>query len=335
MKAMQLREPATIYNKPLSLVDLPDPEPGAGEVRIRVVTCGLCHTDLHTVEGDLSLPKLPLVPGHQVVGFVDRLGEGVVDFEVGARVGVPWLHKTCGTCYFCGREEENLCDHANFTGLHVDGGFAELMVAPAAFVYPLPDRFNAEEVAPLLCAGIIGYRALRLSDVQPGEKLGLFGFGASAHVAIQVAIHRGIETYVFTRGEEHKRLASELGAVWTGNAADNPPERLDRAILFAPAGTMVIDMLRVLRKGGTASIASIYMSPIPEFDYGKYLQGERTLRSVTASTRADARELLALAAEIPVRTEVESFPLAEANEALIRLRERSIRGAGVLRVSDG
>ncbi len=334
MKAMQFREPGIIYNKPLVLVDLPEPVPGVGEVRIRVLTCGICHTDLHTVEGDLVLPRLPLVPGHQVVGIVDRLGEGVEDIAVGMRVGVPWLHETCGSCFFCGREEENLCDDARFTGLHVDGGYAELMVAPAPFVYPLPDSFDAEGVAPLLCAGIIGYRALRLSDVQPGEKLGLFGFGASAHVAIQVAIHRGIETYVFTRGEEHKQLARELGAFWTGSAAENPPKPLDRTILFAPAGNMVIDMLRVLRKGGTASIASIFMSRIPEFDYGKYLQGERTLRSVTASTRTDARELLALAAEIPIRTEVESFPLEEANEALTKLRERSIRGAGVLRVSD-
>jgi propanol-preferring alcohol dehydrogenase len=316
------------------MVELPEPEPAAGQVRLRVLTCGLCHTDLHTVEGDLELPKLPLVPGHQVVGIVDRLGEGVEGIAEGTRVGVPWLHRTCGTCPFCGRDEENLCDNAEFTGLHVDGGYAEQMVAPADFVYPLPERFDEVQVAPLLCAGIIGYRALRLSEVRPGEKLGLFGFGASAHVAIQVAIHRGIETYVFTRGEEHKRLAEELGAVWTGSAADNPPEPLDRAILFAPAGRLVVDMLRVLRKGGTASIASIYMSPIPEFDYGEYLYGERTLRSVTASTRQDARELLEVAAEIPVRTAVECFPLAEANEALIRLRDSTIRGAGVLRVSE-
>ncbi len=325
MKAMQLAKPRPIYDRPLALVDLPEPEPGPGEVKIRVQACGLCHTDLHTVEGDLPLPRLPLVPGHQVVGVVESVGEGVETIAPGARVGVPWLNSTCGGCAFCARGEENLCDNAVFTGYHVDGGYAEVMTAPADFVSPLPESFDAEQAAPLLCAGIIGYRALRLSGMAKGERLGLYGFGASAHVAIQVAIHSGAEVYVFTRGEAHRRLARELGATWTGAASDTAPALLDRAILFAPAGGLVIDMLRALRKGGSATVASISMSPIPEIDYGRYLYGERVLRSVTASTRRDAAELLALAEEIPIRTEVEVFPLEEANEGLIRLRESTIR----------
>ncbi len=332
MRAYQLKRPGPIGTAPLELVDVAEPGPEPGEIRLHVKACGLCHTDLHTVEGELELPRLPVIPGHQVVGVIDRLGEGVRGFQIGERVGVAWLHQTCGSCVDCNRDRENLCEGAIFTGFHRDGGYAEKMVVPAAFAHVLPDRFDDYHVAPLLCAGIIGYRALRLSEYEPGDRLGLFGFGASAHVAIQVAVHRGAKPYVFTRGREHRELAEALGAVWTGGADDDPGVRLDSAVMFAPAGPLVLDMLGHLRRGGTASIASIYMSKIPEWDYGKYLYGERTLRSVTAGTRRDGRELLQIAAEIPIRTEVEVFPFEELNEALLKLERSEIRGAGVLQV---
>ena len=333
MKAMRLQAPGPVEGAPLGLVDLPRPDPGHGEIRLRVTVCGLCHTDLHTVEGELSLPRLPLVPGHQVVGLVEARGPGAMRFREGDRVGVPWLYQTCGACAFCRRGEENLCDRARFTGYHVDGGYAEALVVHEAFVYRLPEQLADPLAAPLLCAGIIGYRALRLSEVKPGERLGLFGFGASAHIALQVARHWKCEVLVFTRGPAHQALALELGAVWVGSASDAPPEPIDRAILFAPAGRLVHNALRALRKGGTLAIAAIYLDPIPELDYGALLYGERTVRSVTASTRRDGKELLALASEIPIRTEVESFPLEAANEALLRLKRSEIRGAGVLEVA--
>lgn len=332
MKAMLLSESAPIEQSPLALGDLPIPDPGRGQIRIRVRVCGVCHTDLHTVEGELALPKLPVVPGHQIVGVVDALGEGVTRFQVGDRVGVPWLHQTCGQCDFCRRGDENLCESAQFTGLHVDGGYAEYTLAPAGFAYPIPDAFSDAAASPLLCAGIIGYRSLRLSEVEPGQRLGLYGFGASAHIAIQIARHWNCEVYIFTRSKSHRQLARELGAVWVGDARDDPGARMHSSITFAPAGWIVPEALRVLEKGGTLAINAIHMSPIPEMPYD-LIYYERTLRSVANSTRQDAGELLSIAAEIPIQTEVSLFPLENANQALQTLKASQIDGAAALTIS--
>ena len=331
MRAMVLTHPAPIEERPLELCEIPVPEPGPGEVRIRVSTCGVCHTDLHIAEGDLPLSKSPLILGHQIVGRVDALGPGTGRFAPGTRVGVAWLHWTCGECRYCLRGRENLCEKALFTGYQVDGGFAEYTLAPEAFVYPIPEGFSDEQAAPLLCGGIIGYRALRLSEAQPGDALGLYGFGASAHITIQVARHLGCKVYVFTRAEEHKRLARELGATWVGEAQDRPPEPLNAAIVFAPAGWIVPEALKSLDKGGTVALAGIHMSPIPEMPY-ELIYGERTVRSVANATREDGEELLRLAAEIPVKTETEVYKLEEANEVLLRLKQRRVQGAAVLRI---
>ena len=332
MKAMLLPKPAPIEQSPLALGDLPMPDPGRGQIRIRVHVCGVCHTDLHTVEGELVLPKLPVVPGHQIVGVVDALGEGVTGFQVGGRVGVPWLHRTCGQCGFCQGGDENLCESAQFTGLHVDGGYAEYMLAPAGFAYPIPDAFSDAEASPLLCAGIIGFRSLRLSEVQPGQRLGLYGFGASAHIAIQVARYWNCEVYVFTRSQSHRQLAHSLGAVWAGDARDDPGVRMHSSITFAPAGWIVPEALRVLEKGGTLAVNAIHMSPIPEMPYD-LIYCERTLRSVANSTRQDAEELLNIAAEIPIQTEVRLYPLENANQALQALKASQIDGAAALTIS--
>ncbi len=331
---MVLSQTRLVEDRPLAWTERPVPEPGPEEVRLSVKVCGVCHTDLHTVEGDLSLPKLPLVPGHQVVGVVEKRGPGATRLEIGQSVGVPWLYRSCGQCRFCERGLENLCENAQFTGLHVDGGYAEAMVVPQDFAYPVPERFSDTEAAPLLCAGIIGYRALRLSEIKPGERLGLYGFGASAHVTIQVACHWGCEVYVFTRSESHRQLARELGAVWVGGADDNPPVKMNGSIVFAPAGRLVLDALRVLDRAGTLALAGVTMTPIPEIDYDGLLYWERTVRSVANFTRQDARELLQLAAEIPIRTTVQTFLLREANEALIALKRSEIDGAGVLVVGE-
>ncbi len=341
MKAMVLREPKPVEEKPLELTDLPQPEPGPGQVRLKVRACGVCHTDLHLVEGEIATPKLPVVPGHQIVGTVDALGEGVTRFSPGDRVGVPWLYSADQTCEFCRQSLENLCENARFTGQHVDGGFAEYVVSVADFTYPLPEGFPDEQAAPLLCAGIIGYRSLRLSEIEPGcgtvrdrpQRLGLYGFGASAHVTIQMARHWDCEVYVFTRSEEHKQHARDLGAAWVGEAQDTPPAKLDSAVTFAPAGWLVPEVLRVLRKGGTLAINAIHMSPIPELPYD-LLYGEKTMRSVTNLTRRDAEEFLPLAAEIPIHTDVEVYPLEEANEVLRRLKDSEVKGAAVLEIGD-
>ena len=330
MKAMTLRSPRPAEESPLEMTDLPVPEVGAEEIRLRVRACGICHTDLHTVEGDLPLPKLPVVPGHQVVGIVDAVGEKVSRFAIGQRVGVPWLYRTCGTCEFCQRGLENLCRQARFTGLHADGGYAEAMVVHQDFAYPLPESFSDAAAAPLLCAGIIGYRALRLSGVRPGDRLGMWGFGASAHITLQVARYWGCEVYVFTRGEGHRRLARELGAAWAGGAEDDPPAMVHGGIIFAPAGHLVPQALRVLERGGTLALAGVTMTPIPELDYDRLLYWERVVRSVANFTRQDATEFLQLAAQIPVQTTVQTFPLDAANEALLALKRGQINGAGVL-----
>jgi propanol-preferring alcohol dehydrogenase len=331
MKAMRLNQAQPVETNPLEPVELPAPTPGPGEVRLRVCTCGVCRTDLHIVEGELELPTLPVIPGHQIVGVVERLGEQVAQFREGDRVGVPWLHSTCGQCAFCRRGRENLCESARFTGYHTDGGYAQYVIVSEGFAYPLPRGLTDMAVAPLLCAGVIGYRALRLSDVRPGERLGLFGFGGSAHIVIQIARYWDCDVYVFTRNKEHQRLAQELGAAWVGGVQDEPPNKIQSGIVFAPAGWIVLEALRMLEKGGTLSLAGIYMSPIPEMDYN-LLYHERTIRSAANSTREDVRELLRLADEIPLRTEVEVFPLEAANEALQRLKRSEIKGAGVLEI---
>ncbi|TAK05432.1 zinc-binding alcohol dehydrogenase family protein [bacterium] len=333
MLAALLRSPKPIDESPLILTELREPLPRAHEVRIRVRSCGICHTDLHTVEGELPLPKLPIVPGHQIVGVVDALGHEARRFKEGDRVGIAWLHHTCGSCRHCRRENENLCDRAEFTGLQADGGYAQWTTVHEAFAYFLPSAFPDRQAAPLLCAGVIGYRALRLSEIRKGERLGLFGFGASAHIVIQIARYWDCEVYVFTRSPEHQKHARELGAAWVGRAEDSLPERLQAAIIFAPAGALVLDALRVLDKGGTVALAGITMTPIPEIDYAK-LYHERKIRSVANATRRDAEEFLALAAEIPVRTEVETFSLSQINYALQKLKRSEIRGAGVVEMGE-
>jgi alcohol dehydrogenase, propanol-preferring len=329
MKAMIVDEPRPIDENPLAALELLEPLPERGEVRLRVLACGVCHTDLHIAEGDLPPIRRPIVPGHQIVGAVEQIGAGVNGVEVGDRMGVTWLGYTDNSCHYCLTGRENLCDKARFTGYHMNGGYAEQVVANADFLAPIPEALSETEAAPLLCAGIIGYRSLRLSEIRSRERLGLFGFGASAHLAIQVARHWGCEVYAFSRGEEHRQLALKLGAVWAGGAEDEPPEELDAAITFAPAGRLALAALAKLRKGGTLAINAIHMSPIPEMNY-ELLYGERTLRSVTNLTRQDAREFLEVAAEIPVEAAVEVFAMQEANEALRRLKEGEIEGAAVL-----
>ncbi len=329
MKAMVLREARPVEAAPLVLEDICDPAPGPGQIRLRVLACGVCRTDLHVVEGDLAAHRRPVVPGHQVIGLVDAVGSGVERFRAGDRVGVAWLHAACGACRFCLRGDENLCDAPAFTGYDVDGGYAEGLLANADFALAVPAGFSDVDAAPLLCAGVIGYRALRLSGAERGHRLGLLGFGASAHVTLQVAGHLGCEVYVFSRSEEHRALARSLGARWAGRAGESPPRPLDSAILFAPEGALVHDALRALDKGGTLALAGIHMTPIPETAY-ELVYGERVVRSVANATRDDADELLRIAAEIPVRVSVETYPLADANRALADLKASRIRGAAVL-----
>jgi len=333
MRAMVLAEAGPVEDSPLQLQEVNLPSPRAGEVRVRVHCCGICHTDLHTVEGDLPLPRLPLILGHQIVGVVDALGPGPHVLKEGDRIGIPWLHSTDGTCDYCLRGFENLCDNAQFTGYHVDGGYAEYAIVREDFAHAIPDQFSDENAAPLLCAGIIGYRSYRLSGARFGSRLGLYGFGASAHLALQLARYEGCEVYVFTRAQTHRDLATQLGAVWVGDGQDSPPNQLDSAIIFAPAGSLVPYALRALRKGGTLALAGITMSPIPEMDYS-LLYHERVIRSVANSTRDDCREFLSLAADAGLKTEIQIFPLEQANLALQALKKSEIKGAGVLRVAD-
>ena len=332
MRAMVLDNPKPAEQAPLTLRELPEPAPDPGEVRVRVRACGLCHTDLHTVEGDLPLPKLPLVPGHQVVGIVDATGPQVRRLREGDRVGIPWLFSTDQTCAYCRSGDENLCDQARFTGYHVNGGYADAVVVAEDFAYPIPAAFTDLNAAPLLCAGIIGYRSWRKSAVRRGDRLGLYGFGASAHIVIQLARHSGQQVSVFTRAPAHQQLASRLGAAWAGRAEEAPPGELDAAIIFAPAGALVPLALAAVRKAGRVVLAGISMTPIPQMDYSLLYQ-ERALLSVANSTRQDAREFLELAAQVPVRTEVQVFNLEQANQALDALKHSRIEGAGVLRIS--
>jgi propanol-preferring alcohol dehydrogenase len=334
MKAMVAHEVAPIETSPLRLETWPDPMPGPGEIRIRVEVCAICRTDLHVIEGDLPRQKQPIIPGHQAVGVVDAIGSDCRHLKVGQRVGIAWLRHTCGVCFFCQRGHENLCESAQFTGYHADGGFAELAVVPEAFAYEISHNFTPAEAAPLLCAGIIGYRSLRRADLPQGGNLGLFGFGSSAHVVMQVARHRGSRVFVVTRGASHRDLALQMGAAWAGESTDGLPEPLDSIILFAPAGELVPPALSALRKGGTLSLAGIYMSQIPALDYEQHLFYERNVHSVTANTRADGRDLLTEAAAIPIRPHVTCYPLAEANRALQDLNADRINGTGVLTVMD-
>ena len=332
MKAMVLEGHGDIGSAPLQLEDRPVPSPGPGEILLRVRCCGVCHTDLHIVEGELPEIKLPRIPGHQIVGMVEECGPEADRFERGRRVGVPWLYSTCGACRYCATGKENLCPAALFTGLDVHGGYAEYVTVHEDYAYDLPPEFSDSAAAPLLCAGVIGYRALRLSYLRPGGRLGLYGFGASAHVAIQIARHWACRVFVFTRSTAHQELAEKLGAEWVGRAEGTPPEKLDAAVVFAPAGGLVPEALRVLDRGGTVSLAGIYMSPIPSFPY-EILYGERTVRSVSNSTRQDVTDLLRIAGEIPIHTEVESFELIEANQALAALKRSEIDEAAVLSVA--
>ncbi len=330
MKAMRIFEQGTIENSSLRLEKLALPEPGPGQVRVKVQACGVCHTDLHILERDIHPPRLPLIPGHQVVGVVDALGEGSGDkLAIGDRVGVPWLHNACGTCEHCRRDEENLCSNAQFTGFHVDGGFAEYMLAVAGYVLPLSEALDPVKAAPLLCAGIVGYRSLRKAEIQPGERVGLVGFGASAHLSIQVLHHWGCKTYVFTRSPEHRQHAAMLGASWVGGAEDQPPDLLDRAVIFAPAGWLVPVILEKLRPGGTLAINAIYTSPIPEMPYN-LVYGERTLRSVANATYQDGLDFLRLASELDIHASTDIYALEAANEALIDLKHSRISGEAVL-----
>ncbi len=314
-------------------VEMAVPEPGPGQIRLRINVCGVCHTDLQTIEGELDLPQLPIIPGHQIVGKVEKNGAGSRRFSIGERVGVAWLNHACGACDYCQRGLENLCAAARFTGLHAAGGYAEYTIVDERFAYPLPDHFTDAEAAPLLCAGVIGYRSLRLSGLQPGQRLGLYGFGASAHLVIQVASHWDCDVYVFTRSEEHRRHALALGAAWVGLAQDAPPVSLNAAITFAPAGWLIPLALGHLRPGGTLAINSIHMSPIPEMPYD-LLWGERVLRSVANVTRKDVEEFLPLAAEISIKTDVKIYPLTEANAVLQRLKASKINGAAALLIRE-
>jgi alcohol dehydrogenase, propanol-preferring len=328
MKAAILNSPQPIAQRPLQIVDVADPRVRDGNVLLRVRACGVCRTDLHIVEGDLPPKQLRIIPGHQIVGEV--IEGATSEIPLGSRVGVSWLGGTDGTCPYCRKGMENLCDEPTFTGYSVAGGYAEYAFARADFVFPLPDAINDLHAAPLLCAGIIGFRSLRVAGVEPGERVGLFGFGASAHLAIAVLQAWKCEVYVSTRGNSHRALAESLGATWVGAETDKPPVELDRAVTFAPSGDVVIAALASLRKGGVVAINAIHLDRIPQFDYDTLLWGERQLRSVANMTRADARDFLALAAQIGLQPKITIFPLDQANEALLAVKNDAVDGAAVI-----
>jgi propanol-preferring alcohol dehydrogenase len=325
MKAMLLDAPRSR----LHLADVPIPEPGPSQVRIKVAACGVCRTDLHVTDGDLKEPKLPIIPGHEIVGRVDKVGAGVARFAIGERVGIPWLGHTCGVCPYCRAGHENLCDHPGFTGYQIDGGYADYAVADADYCFPIPEGLGDVEAAPLLCAGLIGYRTLRMAG--PCRTLGIYGFGAAAHIVAQVARHEGMETYAFTRhgDTQAQAFARELGCVWAGGSDEPPPVLLDAALVFAPVGALVPLALQAVTKGGVVVLGGIYMSDIPSMPYG-ILWEERVVRSVANLTRKDAEEFLALAPRVPVKTHTTALPLSQANEALDRLRRGDLTGALVL-----
>jgi alcohol dehydrogenase, propanol-preferring len=328
MKAAILTKPAAIADRPLNIEDVTQPRLGAGQVLLKVRACGVCRTDLHITEGELPQRRIPLIPGHQIVG--DVIAGATPELPLGTRVGVSWIGGTDGSCWYCQRGKENLCDAPTFTGYTVDGGYAEYAAARADFVFPLPEALDDLHAAPLLCAGIIGFRSLRVAEVQRGERVGLFGFGASAHLAIDVLRTWNCEVYVSTRGESHRHLAQSLGAAWVGAETDRPPVELDRAVTFAPSGDVVVAALSSLRKGGIVAINAIHLDRVPEFDYDRLLWGERQIRSVANMTRADARDFLQLAAEIGMHPKVTVFPLDQANEALLAVKRDAIDGAAVI-----
>ncbi len=332
MRAALLRQPAPVATRPLQVGEAPKPVPRPGEVLLRVRACGVCRTDLHIAEGELPLERRPLIPGHQIVGEVVEAAapDAKPELAVGARVGVCWLGGVDGTCPYCRRDMENLCDAPVFTGYSVDGGYAEFAAARADFVFPLPAELGDLDAAPLLCAGVIGFRSLRVAGVQEGERVGLYGFGASAHLTIAVLHAWNCEVYVATRGDSHRRLAADLGAKWVGGERDRPPVPLDRAVTFAPSGDVVVAALGALRKGGVVAINAIHLDRMPEFDYDRLLWGERQIRSVANMTRADARDFLALAARIGLRPKVTAFGLDQANEALEAVKRDAIDGAAVI-----
>jgi propanol-preferring alcohol dehydrogenase len=327
---MILRQPAPVADRPLRMEDVPEPRPGSREILVEVRACGICRTDLHVVEGELPMLRAPLVPGHQVVGRVAGRGAEAPRFREGDRVGIAWLRRTCGRCLYCATDRENLCERAEFTGWHADGGYAEYAVVDEDYAYAIPAGFDDVHAAPLLCAGIIGYRALSLAAVRPGGRLGMYGFGSSAHVTIQLARGRNMEVYVCTREPAHRELAAALGAAWTGDLHDPMPHRTEGTILFAPAGELVPVALRNLARGGTLALAGIYMTPIPRLDYEADLFHERGVRSVTANTRADGAAFLVEAAQARVRLTTTEFPLEVANQALELLKQGVISGSGVL-----
>jgi len=332
VKAQILRDISPVETRPLELVDLPVPQPGLKELLVRISACGVCHTELDEIEGRLE-PKLPVILGHEIVGRVESLGPEATRFRTGDRVGIAWIYSACGKCDFCLEGKENLCRDFQGTGCHADGGYAEYVSVPEDSVYPIPDRFSDSQATPLLCAGAIGFRDLRLSGIKPGQTLGLFGFGASAHIVLQVAKHWGCEVFVFTRSEQHRDLARRLGSAWTGTAEDDPPQKINCAIDFTPVGETVPHALRVLEKGGRLVMAVIRKrNPIPPLDYAQLLWDEKELKSVANITRKDAQDFLPLAAEIPIVPEVQEFRLEEANDALIQLKQGSIQGAAVLRM---
>jgi propanol-preferring alcohol dehydrogenase len=333
MKAMVLTQPAPVETSPLACVDLPNPEPRDNEIRVRVQACGICRTDLHVVEGELPPHCSRIVPGHQIAGIVDATGPNARRFRIGDRVGIAWLRSTCGTCRYCMSGNENLCPSAQFTGYDADGGYADFAVVRDDFAYGLPDGLDAATATPLLCAGIIGYRALRRANVRPGCRVGLYGFGSSAHISIQIVRHWGCTVYVMTRDPRQQALARDLGAAWAGTADERPPEPLDSAVLFSPAGNLVPPALEALDKGGTLALAGIYLTQIPPLDYQRHLFYEKNVCSVTANTREDGEALLRLAAEIPLRPKITAFSLEDANLALQQLKGDGIRGSGVLIVA--
>ena len=334
MKAMLLKEISPVEKEPLQLVDLPTPIPGPKEILVKVSACGICHTELDEIEGRLP-PSLPVILGHEIVGRVEGLGPGVTKYVQGDRVGIAWIHSACGKCQFCQGGVENLCKEFKGTGCDAHGGYAQYTVVSEDFAYLIPHRFSDAEAAPLLCAGAIGYRDLVLSEIKKGQSLGLFGFGASAHIVVQVATYWGCEVFVFTRSEEHRNLAKKLGAVWAGKPEDEPPKKLDRTMDFTPVGETVPLALRALEKGGRLVMAVIRKrNPIPPMDYTRLLWDEKEIKSVANITRKDAQEFLPLAAEIPIVPEVQEFRLEEANQALILLKQGKIQGAGVLRMPD-
>jgi propanol-preferring alcohol dehydrogenase len=332
VKAQVLKTISPIENRPLELVELPVPQPKAKEILVKISACGVCHTELDEIEGRLQ-PELPVVLGHEIIGNVESSGTEVTRFGIGDRVGIAWIYSACGQCRFCREDKENLCPDFQGTGCQANGGYAQYVVVSEDFAYPIPEKFTDSQAAPLLCAGAIGFRDLRLSGIKPGQTIGLFGFGASAHIVIQVARYWGCPVFIFSRSEEHRRLAEKLGAAWTGKAEDEPPQKVDCAIDFTPVGETVLHALRVLEKGGRLVMAVIRKrNPVPPLDYAQLLWDEKEIKSVANITRADIRDFLPLAAEIPIIPEIQEFKLEEANQALILLKQGKIQGAAVLKM---